>query len=66
MKDVTIGILIGVGLSIMLIGILNFLYHLIIGLITLCIDVYDDQAYLRKRNKHRVKCGLPKIKKQFN
>jgi len=61
-EDVLDGVMIGALLSVVLIVMLIFIYYKAIDFIEWALNKYWDWSDLRKRNNHRVKCGLPKLK----
>lgn len=63
--NIALGMVSGVILGCILLGILYLIYLLFRSLIIGVIDYFERRQFLRKRNKHRIKCGLTKINK-FN
>lgn len=62
LSDIIKGVFIGFILFLILIGLAYWVGSLLIHGIVSFIDWYDENKFLRKRNKHRRKVGLPPLK----
>lgn len=66
LSDIIQGVFIGFVLFLILIGICYGIGSLLIHGIVSFFDWYDENKFLRKRNNHRRKVGLPPLKSNPN